>query len=53
MNKQPITPKGWLLGVVLLALAVLSTLCVFSLRPETEKPSPGGGAETLPETTTE
>ncbi|MGC6456604.1 MAG: hypothetical protein ACON46_08795 [Coraliomargaritaceae bacterium] len=46
MNKQPVTKKGLILGIILLNLAVLSTLLIISLRPKAE-------AEAEAEATTE
>lgn len=48
MNKQPITSKGLILGIVLLALAALSSVLIYSLRPKTEEPPAATTEETLP-----
>ncbi len=48
MDKQPLTKKGLLLGIVLLAMAVLSTVLIFSLRPKAEEPQETAAEKTLP-----
>lgn len=48
MNKQPVTNKGLLLGLVLLTLALLSVVLVFSLRQKAEEQTVESAEKTLP-----